>query len=111
MANPLLYRTPLSLSTLEAVWKEKHSDLDLLTALQPTLTQILVQPDQHLFLDMVKFVAMLLTEVYEKLGCEVLEAFTERFLVAVHLTVNKYYNKDTFDQNRFISVTVVFLFQ
>ena len=93
-------RPLVSLATLEGIWREKHSDPDILSSLQPTFAQILVKPDHHLFLDMVKFVAMLLTDLYEKVDSEVLGDFVERFLIGAHFTASKYFDKDSFDQNR-----------
>ena len=90
----------LSLQTLEEIWKSEHSKTDILSTLQPTLIKILLRKDEALFLDTMKFVALLVSELYEKVDGEVLGGFTERFLSAAHSTANRYYNSHTFDQSR-----------
>jgi hypothetical protein len=90
----------LSLKTLEEIWLSQHSQSDILSTLQPIIAKILLRKDQTLFLDTVKFVALLVSEVYEKVDEKILCSFTERFLMAAHTTVNRYYHSHTFDQNR-----------
>ena len=92
--------TKLSLKTLEEIWISEHAQSEILSTLQPTLSKILLRKDQTLFLDTMKFVALLVSEVYEKVEKNVLCGFTERFLAAAHFTANRYYHSHTFDQKR-----------
>ncbi|XP_063694554.1 uncharacterized protein LOC134826201 [Bolinopsis microptera] len=102
MIGAVTQRTTLSLQTLEEMWTSEQSQNDILSALTPTLTKILLRKDQNLFLDTMKFVAMLVAEVYEKVEKTTLCGFTERFLAAANTTANRYYNSHTFDQSRYL---------
>ena len=90
----------LSLKTLEEIWVSDHAQSEILSTIQPILSKILLRKDQGLLLDSMKFIALLVSEVYEKVEKEVLCSFTERFLAAAHFTANKYYHSHTFDQKR-----------
>ncbi|KAL5257553.1 hypothetical protein ACHWQZ_G012472 [Mnemiopsis leidyi] len=92
----------LSLKTLEEIWVSDHAQSEILSTIQPILSKILLRKDQVLFLDSMKFIALLVSEVYEKVEKEVLCSFTERFLAAAHFTANKYYHSHTFDQKRYL---------
>ena len=107
MIGAVTQRTPLSLKTLEEMWTSEQSQNDILFVLTPTLTKILLRKDQNLFLDTMKFVAMLVAEVYEKVEKTILCGFTERFLAAANTTSNRYYNSHTFDQSRYYYINTV----
>ena len=103
-------RAHVTLSSLEEIWCSHHADPStLLTALQPSVLKILVKKEPGLFLDMMKFVAMLVADLYDRMEGGVLEGFVERFLSAAHLTANKYYFSHTFDQNRYHSNVIMII--